>query len=177
MKFTLKPQTFDVLSFADIVEIGRRLAPEDAESHGGYAWHFKYQGATFTHENDGRYIVTGPGPEADHVTLDLLSDQYLAVRQDGALFVVTSEDLGELFEQADEPDTSPMGIAGTRNEDGTTNVAAGFLVHGAVRDTADFPKAARKALTEYLSFGRKTDGFKTSSGLSVSLALFGQDGE
>lgn len=178
MKFTLKPQTFDVLSFAEVVEIGRRLAQQDAESHGGYAWHFKHQGATFTHENDGRYIVAGPGPEAEFVTLDLLSDQYLAIRQDGALFVVTGDDLGELFVQDEEPDTSPMGIAGTTNPDGSTNVAAGFLVHGAVSNPGVFPQMAHLALENYLKRGKVGHDFQhEATGLTVSLALFGQDGE
>lgn len=77
-----------------------------------------------------------------------------------------------------EPDTSPMGIAGTTNPDGTVNVAVGFLFHGALPAGADLPVLARDAMKEYVA--RPTyigEPFHSSNGLSLDIALFGQDGE
>lgn len=77
-----------------------------------------------------------------------------------------------------EPDTSPMGIAGTTNPDGSTNVAAGFLVHGAVSNPDVFPQMAHLALENYLKRGKVGHDFQhEATGLTVSLALFGKDVE
>src|SRR3546814_10622592 len=54
MKYRKKPVTIEAITFDELVDYGRVVAPENAAEHGGYAWHFSYKGHPLTHENDDR---------------------------------------------------------------------------------------------------------------------------
>src|SRR3546814_3179908 len=51
MKYRKKPVTIEAITFDELVDYGRVVAPENAAEHGGYAWHFSYKGHPLTHEN------------------------------------------------------------------------------------------------------------------------------
>src|SRR3546814_18278863 len=44
MKYRKKPVTIEAITFDELVDYGRVVAPENAAAHGGYAWHFSYKG-------------------------------------------------------------------------------------------------------------------------------------
>src|SRR3546814_6764464 len=57
MKYRKKPVTIEAITFDELVDYGRVVAPENAAEHGGYAWHFSYKGHPLTHENDDCYLI------------------------------------------------------------------------------------------------------------------------
>ena len=56
-RFKKKPLEIEAITFAELVEYGRQVAPKDAEQHGGFAKSFDYKGHPITHENDGCYLI------------------------------------------------------------------------------------------------------------------------
>src|SRR3546814_9048201 len=57
MKYRKKPVVIEAITFGELVDYGRVVAPENAAEHGGYAWHFSYKGHPLTHENDDCYLI------------------------------------------------------------------------------------------------------------------------
>lgn len=54
-KFTKKPVTVEAITFQELVEHGRRVAPESI--NGGMPWSFTYAGHRISHENDTCYLI------------------------------------------------------------------------------------------------------------------------
>ncbi len=57
MKYTKKPVTIEAITFDEFVAHGAKVDPAGAAMHGGYSWHFEYQGHPITHENDNCYLI------------------------------------------------------------------------------------------------------------------------
>ena len=54
-KFTKKPVTVEAITFQELVDHGRRVAPESI--NGGMPWSFTYAGHHISHENDTCYLI------------------------------------------------------------------------------------------------------------------------
>ncbi|MCO4240827.1 hypothetical protein ACFOW3_13325 [Acidovorax facilis] len=54
-KFTKKPVTVEAITFQELVDHGRRVAPESI--NGGMPWSFTYVGHHISHENDTCYLI------------------------------------------------------------------------------------------------------------------------
>ncbi len=54
-KFTKKPVTVEAITFQELVDHGRRVAPESI--NGGMPWSFTYGGHHISHENDACYLI------------------------------------------------------------------------------------------------------------------------
>lgn len=54
-KFTKKPVTVEAITFQELVDHGRRVAPESI--NGGMPWSFTYAGHQISHENDTCYLI------------------------------------------------------------------------------------------------------------------------
>lgn len=56
MKYRKKPVVIEAITFAELVEHGKREVPERDWVY-GMPWHFKYNGHVVTHENNDCYII------------------------------------------------------------------------------------------------------------------------
>jgi len=56
-RYRKKPVEITAISFEEIVEYGRQVAPENAAQNGGFAWHFDYEGHPITHERNDCYLI------------------------------------------------------------------------------------------------------------------------
>jgi len=56
-KFRKKPVVIEAITFKELIEHGKKVAPEDAERHDGFAWSFDYKGHAITHENNECYLI------------------------------------------------------------------------------------------------------------------------
>ncbi|MEC7753799.1 MAG: hypothetical protein VYB44_07200 [Bacteroidota bacterium] len=56
-KFRKKPVVVEAITFQELVEHGKKVAPDDAKEHGGFAWSFDYKGHPITHENNECYLI------------------------------------------------------------------------------------------------------------------------
>lgn len=54
-KFKKKPVTVEAITFNELMDHGRRVAPESV--NGGMPWSFTYAGHHITHENDTCYLI------------------------------------------------------------------------------------------------------------------------
>lgn len=56
-KYRKKPVVIEAITFNELVEHGKNVAPESIDETSGMPWSFEYKGHSITHENDECYLV------------------------------------------------------------------------------------------------------------------------
>ncbi len=72
MKYRKLPVVIEAITFDELLEYGREVAPEDAAEHDGIAWSFEYKGVLLSNENENCYLIPTLEGTMDFTRNDML---------------------------------------------------------------------------------------------------------
>lgn len=97
MKYRKLPIVIEAITFDELLEYGRKVAPEDAARHDGIAWSFEYKGVLLSNENENCYLI--PTLEG---TMDFTRNDMLITGVNGEIYPCKIEIFNKTYEPVAE---------------------------------------------------------------------------